>query len=209
MRESDVLRRRHDRRGRVRGTIAIGEADFGQIGQSSGGLNAKLPRVLPAFLLGLAVLASVGLVRILLSQRADRQYLEAGDGDAPLQLDHLSIPLRAVVREARAVRISLDAPLRSVRARSPQAQAELASASRELADWLARIDRLSAADRALIQDSGAPTNAMRERMVEASWALGEVGGQGPSDPAAALERTIADLRQVERALCQLGDPYRK
>ncbi len=153
------------------------------------------------------------------SRAENVRYLEEAGEDAPLMISHLSRPLQRLAHETRALRLSLEDPMRQLRALpgrlSPDFDAKsidqnLMNMSREIGDWLTTVRRLGEEDRERLVDVGANTAAVRDAFAAAGFAL-ELGGGG-GKRAKLLQAQIREIQRellrIERALQIQGDPYR-
>jgi hypothetical protein len=166
----------------------------------------------------LAAAAALGLYRTLRSRAENVRYLEEAGDESPLAVSHLSRPLQQLAHETRALRLSLEHPLRQL-GTAPRSAAEvdlrmiqqgLTNASREIGDWLRTVERLGDEDRARLSDFGAKPAIVREL-------FGAEGGSLELDgPRAGAIRRIGgrireiqrELERIERALQTRTDPYR-
>lgn len=163
-----------------------------------------------------------GAYALAASRRRNRAYLAASTDDPPLQLDHVSAPLRRQAAGARTLRISLEGPIRDVIALrtgefSPSSSTDFESfdamlidLSRQVAEWLEEARRLPEVDRARLEDLGASTRAIRS-MFEAEGGAFERkhlkrDGMPPLDER--LERLANALERFELALQSNGRVYR-
>src|SRR5688572_17461943 len=113
-----------------------------------------------AYLL-LAAFAALGLLQTMRGQIRSRKYLASHPDENPLQLSHLSTKLQALARDTRALRLSLEGPLRDGQrldvagvtlSEIDEVQQALWDAAREIGDWLHGLDQLGANDRAYLHD---------------------------------------------------------
>jgi hypothetical protein len=179
-----------------------------------------------------AATGAYGLFRMLREHTEHKRYLTSGSEDAQPVLDHLSPQLRGLVIDARLLRIALEAPLvrvdeligspvsRALRERSGRPRASyhasdaqdleefdlmLLDVSRQLADWVAVVDRLPEADRLRLVDAGLDPEHVRKALVAEGGAF-ERGNLRPAGRPAMderLARIVDELGRVEHAL-QLG-----
>ena len=165
------------------------------------------------FFLFVAAFASYGIFRVVRSNERDRKYLEAGKDEAPLVLEHLSLALQTVARETRMLRISLEAPIRDVaefRRGQLNATAEdlegfdsmLMNVSRDVADWLAVVDKLPERDQAALRDYGVSVEPIRHALASEGFAFErrhlERAGARPLDER--LRAIGSELSKIEAAL---------
>lgn len=166
------------------------------------------------------LLTGFGFYRLLRAQQEARRYLEGG-AEAPLQLTHLSGALARVARETRTLRISLESPLRAVRAfmttdltRTEDdleaIDAALMEATREIGEWLAMIDELPAHERQAMDGMGASAGPIRAAMDAEQWAFerGHLKSPGRPDLDVRLEAVLLALSRIETALQVPFNPYR-
>lgn len=166
-----------------------------------------------------AVIAGVGLTRTVLGQAASSRYLEEGRLEQ-LQVGHLSRPLQSVAKNTRALRISLEEPLRRVKeaesplgTRTSELDNELLNASREVGEWLRQIERLGPDDLETMHDVGAHPEPVRQAFETEGYSFeygrAAVFGDGRGEPLSArLKRMMDELDRVESALQTVRDPYR-
>jgi hypothetical protein len=166
--------------------------------------------------------ASYGVYRMLRANERNRRYLQAARDEAPLQLDHLSSTLRRLTQETRMLRISLEAPIRDVadfrQGEFHQAASEdldgfdnmLMNVSRQLADWVAAIDRLPEHERATLERLGLSAEPIRSALDAEGWAFERRNlhrlGQHPME--VRLRNIVAELDRVETSLQVVPRPYR-
>ncbi len=173
------------------------------------------------FFLFVAACAGYGLFRVFRSSARDRKYLADAREELPLQLDHLGQSLRALVRETRSLRISLESPVRDVaelRMGQLNATAEdldgfdtmLMNVSRAIADWLVAIDRLGEADRATLHDVGANPDPIRNALAAEGYAFERRHIQRDGGPPLdeRLRAIMAELDKFEQALQTSQRVYR-
>jgi hypothetical protein len=173
----------------------------------------------PLVFLLLAAAAAFGLYRTMRSRAENIRYLEEAGEEAPLMISHLSGALQRLAQETRALRLSLEDPLRQLRALpgrlSPEFDARaidqsLMNTSREVGDWVNGVSRLSEEDIEHLLDVGANTSAVRDVFGAAGFGF-ELGGGGTKRAkmiAAQLEELQRELLRIERALQIQSDPYR-
>lgn len=173
----------------------------------------------PLVFLLLAVAAGFGLYRTMRSRAENIRYLEEAGEEAPLMISHLSGALQRLAQETRALRLSLEDPLRQLRSLpsrlSPDFDARaidqtLMNISREVGDWVNGVSRLSEEDLEHLLDVGAHTAAVRDVFGAAGFGfeLGNGGNKRARLIAAQLEELQRELLRIERALQIQSDPYR-
>lgn len=185
-----------------------------------------------AVFLVIAVLAGLGLVRTLRGQAASSRYLEEGEREAPLEVSHLTVPLQRVARETRALRLSLDEPLRLVRGAerllgsdvsASEVERDLLNASRDIGTWVRLVERLSDLDKATMRDMGAHFEPVRDALAAEGWSLelrpsakyvemiegGRVNMvRSHQKLSERLHRLMLELERIEEKLQIPLDPYR-
>jgi len=188
--------------------------------------------VTTAVFLGIAVLAGFGLFRTLRGQAASRRYLDESGHEAPLEISHLSLPLQRVARETRALRLSLDEPLRLVQGAerllgtdvsTAEVERELLNASRDIGAWVRLVERLGDQDQATMRDMGAHFEPVRDAIAAEGWALELRPNakyvdmiEGARDNlvnhseklSERMRRLLLELERVETKLQIPLDPYR-
>lgn len=173
----------------------------------------------PLVFLLLAAAAGFGLYRTMRARAENIRYLEEAGEEAPLMISHLSGALQRLAREARALRLSLEDPLRQLRALpgrlspdfDPRAiDQTLLNTSREVGDWVNGVSRLSEEDREHLLDVGANTSTIRDVFGAAGFGfeLGSGGAKQAKVLVAQLEQLQRELLRIERALQIQSDPYR-
>ena len=185
-------------------------------------LFSLLALVFGVLFLLVAALSAFGIVAMLKANKRNLAYLEASEDEAPLQLDHLSGPLRRLVQDTRLLRISLEGPIRDVLAMRTGEFAQSAGAdmeafdsmlmnvTREVADWVEAAARLSEDDRARIEDLGVSTHRV-QHLLDAEGGAFERrhlhrAGAPPLD--ARLQGLAAELTKLEQALQSTSRVYR-
>lgn len=185
-----------------------------------------------AIFLVIAVLAGFGLVRTLRGQAASQRYLDEGKREAPLVLSHLTPPLQRVAQETRALRLSLEEPLRMVQGAerllgsdvsTSEVERELLNASRDIGIWVRLVERLSEADQATMRDMGAQHEPVRDAIAAEGWALelrpnARYVGMIEDDRVNLVDRSeklsermrrlMLELERIETKLQVPLDPYR-
>ena len=173
------------------------------------------------FFLLVAGWAAYGMVRMLREGAETRRYLEGAKDDGPLELTHLSEPLRRFAMDTRLLRIALESPLRDVaylvRGDLDRGAEDLdtfdtmlLNLSRQLTEWVATADRLSPEDRARLEDLGGAPAKVRAALEAEGWAFVRRNLQMPGRPAmdARLRAIVGELAHVEVALQAQSVPYR-
>jgi hypothetical protein len=173
------------------------------------------------FFLFVALWAAYGLYRMLRAGHESRRYLEAAREEEPLRVGHLSAPLRQLVADTRILRISLEAPVRDIASRVEHDvsgstddlesfERMLMSVSRQLADWMMSVERLSEADRGHMIDMGANVEPIRRALNEEGWSFERrnLRPEGRPHMAERLQRIIDTLAKVETSLQLPPRPYR-
>ena len=166
------------------------------------------------------LLTGFGFYRLMRAQQEARRYLESG-AEAPLQLPHLSGGLARAARETRTLRISLESPLRAIRAfmqtdltRTEDdleaIDAALMEATREIGEWLAMIDALPAHERQAMESMGASAGPIRAAMDAEQWAFerSHLHVPGRPDLDARLDAVLGALGRLEAAVQVPFNPYR-
>jgi hypothetical protein len=166
-----------------------------------------------SFFLVVALLAAYGIFRVVRSQARDRKYLAESKADAPLMLDHLSATLRAIARDARFLRLSLESPIRDItQLRSGQLNATaedvdafdtmLMNVSRQVGDFLVGVDRLGERDRAELGDLGVSVEPIRQVLEAEGYSFERKRMQRPGMPPLdqRLEAIRNELSKIEAAL---------
>jgi hypothetical protein len=171
-----------------------------------------------AFYLGLAAIAAVGLWRTMQAQSESRRYLEAGHDDAPPELGHLEAPLAHLVQDARALRLSLEGPLRQLKSvgvlgalgsDAEELDSKLLEATRELGEWLASVDRLGASDRRRLDELSPEAERVRNLFAEEQYALErKLRRRGRPPLRESLERLLDELGKFEVNMQRAQSPYR-
>jgi hypothetical protein len=168
-----------------------------------------------AYLL-LAALAALGLLQTMRGQIRSRKYLASHPDEHPLQLSHLSTKLQALARDTRALRLSLEGPLREgprldatvTLSEFDEVQQVLGDVSREIGDWLHEIDTLGASDREYLHDVGAEAGSIRSLFEAEGWSLERRRKPGQPPLHKQLERLVRELTAFEERLQTPPAPYR-
>lgn len=164
-----------------------------------------------------ALLAGVGLIQTMRGQARSRRYLEGSPEEDPLQLSHLSRSLQDLARDTRALRLSLEGPLRELREGGSAAamlgefdelQQRLRDAARELGEWVLEVERLSAVDTAYMQDVGADPNRVRALFEDEGWSLERRRKSGQPALRDRLAQIVRELEVFEERLQAPPAPYR-
>ena len=170
-----------------------------------------------AFYLGLAAIAALGLWRTISAQSESRRYLEAGRDDRPPELGHLERPLANLVQDARALRLSLEGPLRQLESigvlgalgsDAEELDSKLREATRELGEWLASVDRLPPGDRQRLDELSPEAERIRNLFAQEQYALERVRRRSRPPLRAALVRLLEELAKFEVNMQRASSPYR-
>jgi hypothetical protein len=164
----------------------------------------------------LAVVAALGLAQTMRGQIRSRRYLASSPDEHPLQLSHLSRALQALARDTRALRLSLEGPLRDGRSLDAtvaigefdELQQVLSDAAREIGDWIHEVERLPQNDKAYLHDVGAETGAIRSLFESEGWSLERKRKPGQPPLHRQLERLVRELTLFEERLQTPPNPYR-
>ncbi|PRP93268.1 hypothetical protein ENSA5_43630 [Enhygromyxa salina] len=164
----------------------------------------------------LAAIAALGLLQTMRGEIRSRRYLASSPEESPLQLSHLSTRLQALARDTRALRLSLEGPLRdgrhldaSVSIRDfDETQQILSDAAREIGDWIHELERLGPNDRAYLHDVGAQSEAIRALFEAEGWSLERKRKPGQPPLHKQLERLVRELTLFEERLQTPPSPYR-
>jgi hypothetical protein len=169
-----------------------------------------------AYLL-LAALAALGLLQTMRGQIRSRKYLASHPDEHPLQLSHLSTKLQALARDTRALRLSLEGPLRDGErldastmslTEFDEVQQTLRDAAREIGDWLHELEQLGAIDRAYLHDVGAESSSIQALFEAEGWSLERRRKPGQPPLHKQLERLVRELTLFEERLQTPPAPYR-
>lgn len=164
-----------------------------------------------------AGLAAIGLLQTMRGQARSRRYLESSPEDSPLQISHLSRKLQALARDTRALRLSLEGPLRELSEGAgpsmlgqefDEVQQRLRDAARELGEWIQEVERLPQHDRAYMHDVGATPDHVRALFEAEGWSLERKRKSGQPALRIVLERIVHELERFEERLQTPPDPYR-
>lgn len=169
-----------------------------------------------------AAFSAYGIYAMLRANQRNQAYLREAKVEEPLQLDHVSAPLRRLAQDARMLRVSLEGPIRDVKAMrtgefSPSAGGDtesfdtmLMNVTREVAEWLAEAARLPEADRARLEDLGDAPVRVREILDREGGSFDrrhiKRAGQPPMDDR--LTALGAELNKLELALQANRSVYR-
>lgn len=173
----------------------------------------------PLVFLLLAASAGFALYRTMRTRSQNVRYLEEAGEEPPLMLSHLSRPLQRLTQETRALRLSLEDPVRQLRSLpgrlSPDFDGKaidgaLMNANREIGDWINTVSKLGEEDRERLVDQGVNAAAVRDAFAAEGFAfeLGAGGGRRAKSLAAQLEKLREELLRIERNLQIQTDPYR-
>jgi hypothetical protein len=173
------------------------------------------------FFLFVAAWALFGIYRLVRAHERSRRYLEESGQDAPLQLSHLTEPLRSVAMDTRLLRVSLESPLQEIAdfvAGNIDRNAEdvdgfdamLMNLSRLLAEWVMAIDKLPEAPRERLADMGISADPIRNALAREGWAFERknVVREGEPTMDARLKSILAELLKFEEKLQLPPSPYR-
>lgn len=164
-----------------------------------------------------AGLAAIGLLQTMRGQARSRRYLESSPEDSPLQISHLSRNLQALARDTRALRVSLEGPLRELSEGGgstllgqefDEVQQRLRDAARELGDWIHETQRLPQNDRAYMHDIGASPDHVHALFEAEGWALERKRKSGQPPLVKQLGLIVRELELFEERLQTPPDPYR-
>ena len=171
-----------------------------------------------AFYLGLAAIAALGLIRTVQAQSSSRKYLEAGEDDKAPELGHLERPLANLVLDARALRLSLEGPLRQLNSvgrlgamgsDAEELDSKLREATRELGEWLAAVDRLMPSDRQRLDELSPEVERVRNIFAKEQYALERVvRRRGRPSLRNTIKRLLEELSKFERDMQRAHNPYR-
>lgn len=164
----------------------------------------------------LAAIGALGLMQTLRGQIRSRKYLASSPEEHPLQLSHLSSRLAALARDTRALRLSLEGPLRDGRrldapvtlGEFDEVQQMLSDAAREIGDWIHEVERLGPSDSAYLHDVGAESGTIRALFEAEGWALERKRKPGQAPLHKQIERLVRELTLFEERLQTPPDPYR-
>jgi hypothetical protein len=164
----------------------------------------------------LAAIGLLGLFQTMRGQIRSRKYLANSPDEHPLQLSHLSSRLAALARDTRALRLSLEGPLRGGRKLDAQValsefdevQRMLDDAAREIGDWILEVERLGPSDQDYLHDVGAELGTIRALFEAEGWALERKRKPGQPPLHVQLERLVRELTLFEERLQTPPDPYR-
>ncbi len=173
------------------------------------------------FFLLVAAWALWGIYRMVQAHDRSRRYLEEAGREPPLQLSHLTEPLRSVLMDTRLLRVSLEAPLREIGefvAGNIDRNAEdvegfdsmLMDVSRQLADWVLVIDRLPESARDRLSDMGLESESIRNALAREGWAFERKNVLRDGEPTmdVRLRNILAELVKFEQKLQLPPSPYR-
>jgi hypothetical protein len=164
----------------------------------------------------IAGLAALGLLQTMRGQARSRRYLESSPDEHPLQISHLSSGLQALARDTRALRLSLEGPLRELNEGGvpvlgqefDELQQRLRDAARELGDWILEVERLPQHDRDYLHDVGAEPEHVRALFEAEGWSLERKRTAGQPPLARSLGLIVRELGLFEERLQTPPAPYR-
>jgi hypothetical protein len=164
----------------------------------------------------LAALAALGLLQTMRGQSRSRKYLATHPDEGPLQLSHLSTKLQALASDTRALRLSLEGPLREGQrldatvslSEFDEVQQGLNDAAREIGDWLHEVEQLGPSDQAYLHDVGAESGPIRSLFEAEGWSLERRRKPGQPPLHKQLERLVRELTLFEERLQTPPAPYR-
>jgi hypothetical protein len=164
----------------------------------------------------LAAIAALGLIQTMRGQIRSRRYLVSSPQEHPLQLSHLSSKLQALARDTRALRLSLEGPLREGQSLDvsvalgefDETQQVLNDAAREIGDWIHEVQRLSPSDQAYLHDVGAVSAPIRALFEAEEWSLERKRKPGQLPLHQQLQRLVRELTLFEERLQSPPAPYR-
>lgn len=182
-------------------------------------LFSLLVVVFGVLFLFVAAFSAYGIYAMLRANQRNQAYLRESKTEAPLQLDHVSGPLRRLVEDARMLRVSLEGPIRDVQAmrtgETAGADLEafdsmLMNLTREVAEWLESAARLPESDAATLVDLGVAPERVRDMLDREGGAFERRhlrrAGQPPLD--ARLKALAEELNRLELALQANRSVYR-
>lgn len=165
--------------------------------------------------LGVAAVAGYGLFRTVRGQAADRRYLAEAGEEEPLHISHLSRGLQQLAKDARALRLAMEGPIRelaslsaigAIGADTDSLDRQLLAASREMGDFIRASNGLSEQDVETLHDLGAETGPLQAEFEALGYAFER---QGNPRPLSKRMVTIAtELRRLEDKLQAQRNPYR-
>ncbi len=169
-----------------------------------------------------AAFSAYGIYAMLRSNRRSQQYLESSREEAPLQLDHLSRPLRRLLEDTRLLRISLEGPIRDVVAirtgefhQTAGADTEsfdnmLMDVTRQVVEWVETAERLGAAERSHLESLGVTPQGIRHVLDAEGGAFERRHLRRPGAPPLdqRLQGLSDELSRIELALQANGRVYR-
>ncbi len=169
-----------------------------------------------------AAFSAFGIYAMLQADRRNQAYLRDSKDEAPLQLDHLSGALRRLAQDTRMLRVSLEGPIRDVKAMRTGEFTQTAGAdleafdgmlmnlSREVAEWLEVAARLPETDRGRLEDLGVSPDRVAEMLAREGGAFERRHLKRPGAPALdeRLAALAAELNKLELSLQAGGSVYR-
>lgn len=168
----------------------------------------------------LAGVAALGLMQTVRGQVRSRRYLDESPDESPLQLSHLTTKLQALARDTRALRLSLEGPLRDGKHLDAGVGASvglgefgeieqiLSDTAREIGDWIHEVERLDPNDRAYLHDVGADSDPIRALFEAEGWSLERKRKPEQIPLHKQLERLVRELQLFEERLQTPPSPYR-
>lgn len=168
----------------------------------------------------LAAAAALGLMQTVRGQVRSRRYLDESPDESPLQLSHLSRKLQDLARDTRALRLSLEGPLRDGKSLNAgmgasvgfndggETEQILSDAAREIGDWIHEVERLNLNDQGYLHDVGADSAPIRALFESEGWSLERKRKPGQQPLHTQLERLVRELRAFEERLQTPPNPYR-
>ncbi len=169
-----------------------------------------------------AAFSAYGIYAMLRANQRNQAYLRESKVEEPLQLDHLSAPLRRLAEDARMLRVSLEGPIRDVRAMRTGEFTQTAGAdmetfdtmlmnvTREVAEWLEAAARLPVADANRLDDLGNTPERVREMLDREGGAFERRHLKRPGQPPLddRLTALAQELNKLELALQANRSVYR-
>jgi hypothetical protein len=169
-----------------------------------------------------AAFSAYGIYAMLRANQRNQAYLRDAKVEEPLQLDHVSGPLRRLVEDARMLRVSLEGPIRDVTAMRTGEFSQTAGAdveafdsmlmniTREVAEWLDAAARLPETDAGTLEDLGSTPTRVREMLDREGGAFERKHLKRPGQPPldARLKALAEELNRFELALQANRSVYR-
>jgi uncharacterized protein YjiS (DUF1127 family) len=173
------------------------------------------------FFIFVALWALYGIFSLVRTHERNRKYLEAASREQPLQLDHLSRPLRRLGEDTRLLRISLEGPVRDISSfldgdinRSADDMEGLDNVlmniSRQLTEWVMTVEGLDESDQTKLADLGLSSEQIRAALTDEGWSFERRNLERPGRPGmdVRLKGIIAELLRLESGLQAGHNPYR-